>query len=540
MNSADIPTMDPAAMTDSASISVMKNVYETLLVYADDSVTSFEPVLATKWDTSADGLTYRFDLRPGVKFHSGNPLRCLDAEYTYERSMVTNSPSSSIWYLSEPLLGTQANAADDPSITWDRIDRAVECEGEQLVFTLPRPEPAFLERLTFAAQGIVDREHATGLGEWDGTEASWKDWVGRDLDESKLAEQPSGTGAYRVDSANATDITLLAFEDYWDGAPALKSVVRRLVPEQASRIQALLSGDADIAEPGSREVIETQLAGKPGIRIVDDLPSYEAAALHMNQNAEGSTNLGSGNWGDGVPPNFFADRDMRLCFVKAFDYVGYADAVLRGKGERRNVLLPPRFFGYDPSIPVPEMDLAAAETHCRAAHGGQAWEQGFTLNAAYREGSTTQQTSLEVLKQGLEAMNPKFKVNVVPKQWSDLISPSNIEVLRTGRWLAAFAESDNFYRTFYHPDGLYASYNHISTPELTRLVDEARYEPDDARQQELYSEIARLAQAEGLYVLLPVELGIEAYADTLRGIAPEDYNQLTGYFYKDLSKGETP
>ncbi|UFA49472.1 ABC transporter substrate-binding protein [Deinococcus radiophilus] len=534
--SADIPTLDPGTTYDTQSGLFVKNMYETLLTYSGTSLTELEGVLATEWEGNEDGTEYRFTLRENVPFHSGNIMTCADAEYTFQRNLVTNTADSGNWFIAESLLGTGANANDDDTITWERIDNAVQCDGETLVFTLPKADPAFLSKLAYYGQAIVDSQHAIEIGEWDGTGDTWKDAVGVDITGSPLAQGPSGTGAYRLVSNDANTISMEAFEDYWGGAPSIKNVVRQLVPEESSRIQAFLSGDADLVEFPSREVVETQVAGQPGVEIYDNITNLGAYGFTMNQQLEGSTNIGSGTWGDGIPTNFFQDENMRKCFVYAFDAPTYIAQVQRGKGEQLNVLLPKSFLGYDDSIEPQQFDLAQAEEFCQAAHDGAAWENGFTLNAAYREGSKSMQTALEILKQNIEAMNPKFKVNLVGKQWSDIIDATNKEAMVYVGWAPDYADPDNFIHTFYHTDGYYAPRGGLSDPELDALIDEARSTIDEDRRVELYSQIAQYTKDKAYFIHIPTGLGINAYHTNLEGYGAEFDNPLFGTYWKDMSK----
>ncbi|GHG39357.1 hypothetical protein GCM10017784_37780 [Deinococcus indicus] len=138
--SADIPTLDPGTTYDTASGQVVENLYETLVGYKGSSLTELEPLLATEWEANDAGTEYRFTLREGVKFHSGNDFTCADAEYTLRRNLVTNTADSGNWFISESLLGTPANANDDKSITWQRITDAVKCDGDVLVLKLPKTD----------------------------------------------------------------------------------------------------------------------------------------------------------------------------------------------------------------------------------------------------------------------------------------------------------------------------------------------------------------------------------------------------------------
>ena len=68
------------------------NVYEGLFKLTDDG--KVEPLLATKYTTSEDGLTYTFTLRDGVKFHSGKTLTSADVKRSIERVTADDSQSA--------------------------------------------------------------------------------------------------------------------------------------------------------------------------------------------------------------------------------------------------------------------------------------------------------------------------------------------------------------------------------------------------------------------------------------------------------------
>ena len=216
----NVNTLDPEGVYDTASGAVAENIYETLLGYVGDSITGLRGLLATDWTISDDGLTYTFNLREGVQFHSGNPFTCADVEYSIERILVMHDSQSGVWFQSEALLGTGSNANDDESITWAMIDNSVECLDDFTVqFNLPQIDPAFLVKLIYTNASIVDSAWAMANGEWDGTEATWREWVGRDPRGGYLHDQMSGTGPYRLVSWDGTDVVAEAFDGYWGNSP---------------------------------------------------------------------------------------------------------------------------------------------------------------------------------------------------------------------------------------------------------------------------------------------------------------------------------
>ncbi|WP_221088037.1 ABC transporter substrate-binding protein [Deinococcus aquaedulcis] len=539
---SDVPTLDPGATYDTGSGQVVENLYETLLTYKGNSLDELEPLLATAWEEGEGGREYRFTLREGVKFHSGNTMTCADAEYSFRRNLVTNHADSGNWFIAESLLGTNANANDDKSITWQRIADAVKCDGETLVFTLPKTDPAFLSKLAYVGQSIVDSKYAAELGEWDGTEATWQKAVGTDLTNSPLAQKPSGTGAYKLLEKSATSVTATAFEDYWGEKPQIKNVVLQQVAELAPRVQAFLKGDADLIETGGRAIIKAQLEGKDGVVVVDDLPDTTASALSMNQNIKGKA-LGSGKLdGQGIPANFFSDVDVRRGFVAAFDLPTYIEQVQLGKGEARNFLLPETFPGYDSSVEAAKFDPEIAKAAFQRAWGGQVWENGFAVNISYRAGSETAKTAMELLKKNIEALNPKFKVTIVAKEWSELIKAGNAgtEPMITTAWAPDYADPDNFVHTFYSSEGYYNPRIGARDEQIDTWINEARATTDAARRDELYAQVARRAQELALYIVLPSNPAFVVHRNTLQGVSAETFNPMTsfvtGTLWRKLSK----
>ncbi|MFC4426753.1 ABC transporter substrate-binding protein [Deinococcus navajonensis] len=540
--SSDVPTLDPGTTYDTGSGEVVENLYETLLTYEGNSLTELTPLLATEWKEEDGGKTYRFTLREGVKFHSGNEMKCADAEYTFRRNLVTNTSDSGNWFLAESLLGTASNANDDKSITWAKIENAVKCDGETLVFTLPKADPAFLSKLAYIGQAIVDSEHAKKIGEWDGTEATWKEAVGKDLTGSPLAQNPSGTGAYKLLKKDASAVTAVAFDDYWGDKPSIKNVIIQKIPEQAARLQAFQKGDADIVETGGRPIIESQLKGKPGITVVDDLPDTSAFGITMNQAIKGDV-VGSGKLdGAGIPANFFSDVNVRRGFVAAFDVPQYIQEVQNGKGEPRNFLLPDTFPGYNKDLEAPKFDLEAAKSAFQKAWGGQVWDKGFTLNVSYRANSIPAQTGMEMLKKNIESLNPKFKVNLVAKEWSQLIKDGNEgkEAMVMTGWAPDYADPDNFVHTFYSSEGYYQPRINFKDEQIDAWINEARTTTDTDRRNELYTNIAKRAMDQAYFIMMPSAPGILAHRDAVGGIGQDTFNPMisfgAGALWKNLTK----
>ncbi len=539
----DITTLDPSQAYDTASGEGIENMYETLLGYEGRDLTNLKPSLATAWRFTNDGKTLTFTLRKNVKFHSGATMTCTDAEYSFERHLITHD-SEAYPYISSTLLGF--SYWDDEAkakTTWAMIDKAAECNAQgQLVLTLPKKDPTALAKLSYLAMSVIEKKYTVGLGEWSGGESDWKQWIARDMADSALSRKPNGTGAYTFVSRNATQQVYKANPNYWDGAPKIENVVIQKVDELATRVLALNKGDTDITSVITRANLG-QVAGQPGVKVLDDLPSSASEMYFMNQNIKEPKELGSGKLdGKGIPANFFSDIDVRKAFANAFDANVIISKIFLGKGEIRTMAMPSTYLGYDKTAPVYTYNPERAANSFKRAFGGQVWANGFTVNIYHNTGNIRRQTIAELFKANVEKLNPKFRVNVVAIPFSELLSKADQGKLSSlvGSWAADYPDSDNFLRAFYHSeDGAFKGRLNYVDPEMNKLLDQAKGTDTVAARVTLYKSIARRAYDQVPGVLMPAAVGFLTYRDNLKGLA-ENWSPLAsgsfGTLWKNLSK----
>src|SRR5256712_5572640 len=167
------------------------------------------PCLATKWSESADGLTYDFELRQGVKFHNGDRLTAEDVKFSFERYKGAGAPELK------------------------KKVKAVEIVTPyQIRFQLHEPWPDFL---TFYATP------ATGAG-WI-VPKNYTEKIGNE----KFKDQPVGLGPYRfVSHQPGVELVLEAYEGCWRKMPNVKRLVMKSVPEPTTRLAMLKRQEADV------------------------------------------------------------------------------------------------------------------------------------------------------------------------------------------------------------------------------------------------------------------------------------------------------
>jgi peptide/nickel transport system substrate-binding protein len=168
------------------------------------------PSLAESWKESPDGKTYEFKLRPGLKFHNGDPVTTDDVKFSFERYKGAGA-----------------------KILQERVQQVEVVDPFVVRFHLKEPWPDFMTFFgtTATAAGIVvPRKYLTQVGD------------------DAFKKHPIGAGPYKfVSHKPGVEVVLEAYPGYWRRVPNVKTVVMKSVPEATTRAVMLKSGEIDIA-----------------------------------------------------------------------------------------------------------------------------------------------------------------------------------------------------------------------------------------------------------------------------------------------------
>lgn len=540
-------SLDPAFPYDNASQNAIYNVYETLIAFDGPALDRFVPRLAVAVPSlengliSADGLTYRFPIRKGVKFHDGTEMTAHDARYGLLRFMLTDRAGGPSALLLEPILGLSSTRDSSGAIVLDfaRVEKAVRVEGDSVVITLARPFAPFLAIMARWSY-VMPRAWAAKNGEWDGTAETWKQYNNPDKGSSYFHEHANGTGPFRVERWDKTArFILLARNDaYWRRPARLKRVLIKTVPEFNTRRLMLAAGDADMIDTPRPFV--AQLENLPGVKIADRLPRLATDPVFFftfDINMAGNPDVGSGQFdGEGIPSDFFTDSDLRKGFAFAFDYDALVNDTFKKTAKRALGPVPPGIPGYDPHQPHYSFDKAAAEAHFRRAWGGKVWQKGFKFTLTFNTGSENRQAACQILKKGVESLNPKFKVDVRGVEWASYLDKAQRRLMPmfSRGWYGDYPDAHNFVYAFYHSQGRYPSAQGYKNAELDKLVEAAVREPDAPKRRKLYREILRLGREEVPAIVTVHPVGVYALRQWVRGFY--DNPVLLGPYFYAFSK----
>jgi peptide/nickel transport system substrate-binding protein len=245
------------------------------------------PALAESWSESPDGLTYEFKLRPGLKFHNGDPCTAEDVVFSFTRYRGVG-------------------AAEFKA----KVKNVEVVDARTVRFHLHQPWPDFMTfyGTTATAAGIVvPKKYLEQVGE-DG-----------------YKKHPIGMGPYKfVSHTPGIELVLDANEAYWRHAPYIKRIVMKGVPEPTTRLAMLKRGEADIAFALEGEVAE-EVKRDPKLTLVDT----RHASIQWLDFAE--------QWD---PKSPWHDRQVRLAANYALDRQAINEAACLGFCPPTAVIIP--------------------------------------------------------------------------------------------------------------------------------------------------------------------------------------------------------
>ncbi len=353
---------DPATEY-SNGILAMSNMYETLTRY--NPVThAVGPLLATSWSKSANGLTWTFQLRHGVYFHTGRLMTAQAAKAAILRTMKLNGGAAYIW----------------------GAVRSISTSGPYtLVFHLKYPAPLDLEASADYSAYIYDTQ-AAGSG-------SLTKWLN--------APHDAGTGPYTVAAWNKGqefEVIQKAFPRYWGGwrGAHFKRVVFRVVPQDTTAAQLLRSGQVSFVEQLNPSLWNS-LRGAPGVRLVSS-PSWQNLLGQLNAKV--------------------LSLPVRQAISYGINYPGIV-AALQGAAVRSSGIVPAGLLGHFSNLPNYSYDPAKAAALLHQAGYGPG-RKPLNLTLTYTQGDSNEQVVATLIKSSLAKLNVNVSVQPLawPTQWA--------------------------------------------------------------------------------------------------------------------------
>jgi peptide/nickel transport system substrate-binding protein len=226
--SGDISKLDPHLSTGVFDITITFNLYDNVTSRHPDG--KLYPGLATDWKL-LNPTTWQFKLRPGVKFHNGEPLTSADVKFSVDRA---NDPN------------VRVSLVRTVFTTLDRIETP---DAATVNFHTKQPDPLLPARLGFYGGQVMPKKYYEAVG----AEA--------------FNAKPIGSGPVKfVEWVKDDRVVLDVFRDYWGGRVDIDRAIFRPIPEIAPRIAALLKGEEDIVTKLPADHID-RVAKNPATKV---------------------------------------------------------------------------------------------------------------------------------------------------------------------------------------------------------------------------------------------------------------------------------
>ena len=337
--SDDPKTLDPINTDIAEAVHVITNVFDTLVTY-DETTTELVPSLAESWETSNDGLTWTFKLRPGVLFHDGSPCNAAAVKLTFDRLLVPLPDQvPNLWLQDGPLAHPHVYIADRPYQSAYSMIQAIETPNDlTVIFKLSHPSAIFLNNMAMFPASIASPQ-------------------GLDTHGRNFAEHPVGTGPFKFVKWNrGQQLVLERFDGHWRGPAKIKTLIIVPVQENATRMQRLERGEIHIAEGLSPA--ELDVLAKNDRLVVQSHEAMNVAYLTMN-----------------VEKSPLGNHKVREAIALAIDKKTLLQIGYGGNAQVGVSMVPPTMWGHDKTLEDRPFDLAKAKQLMKEA----AKEEGLKL-----------------------------------------------------------------------------------------------------------------------------------------------------------------
>lgn len=429
----EIGQLDPHKARSMQDISYGNAVFDTLLRLHDKKVS---PGLAVSYKV-IDNKTWEFKLRKEVRFQNGEPFTAKDVKFSLDRLIdpATKNPFRSL-YLT--------------------IEKTTIIDDHTVVVNTNRPDPILDKRLCLTAWIIPSS------------------WIEKDGIEAFL-KKPFGTGPFKfVKWVKNDHLTLEAFKNYWGGRPKVDQIIMKPIPEAASRVAALETGEADIITNIPPFLIP-RLEQESGIGIQSVL-SGRIILVNLNTREDGQEPL--------------KNQKVRQALNHAVDKKLIIEKILMGSAKARATILTNYHFGFDPSFkPYPYDPEKAKKLLTEAGYGN-----GFTLDFVTPSGRYLMDKEVsEAICGMLSKVGVKTDLRVMEfgNFVKGLLGREHKGAYFVG-WGNTLDDAEGTYSNFFVEEAPACIYKTPIAEEVARLIKEARVEMDKEKRKKIYKRIQEL------------------------------------------------
>ena len=451
---ADPKTIDIQEQLSGGMLQFSHWVFDPLVRWSQEM--TFEPRLASSWKR-IDNLTMRFNLRRGVKFHSGNPFTAKDVVFTIKRFRK----SADFKGLFEPF--------EDPVVV---DEYTVDIKTK-------KPYPLMLNLMTYVFP--LDSKFYSGTD----AQGKQKDAVVK-VGYSFAKNNVSGTGAFKmVHREHGVKVMFERFKDYWDtNSPGnVDEFILTPIKSGATRLAALLSGDVDFITPVEpqdfkriRRNSNVKLFTYTGGRII---------TVQMNQKRHKA----------------LRNQKVRQAITYAVNNVGIEKKIMKGTATPAGQMSPKGYQGYKSSL-MPRYNLNKAKQLMEEA----GYADGFRATMiAPNNRYINDEKIAETFAAMLSKIGIKIDLKTMPKAqyWDEFDrQPADFQMIG---WHSDTEDSGNFYEFLLmcpNKETGYGQYNsgNYCNKEVDKLTLAAQTETDTKKRVKILQQVEQIIYDDAAYV----------------------------------------
>lgn len=438
MAAQDVGRLDPHFAVSTIDRVVVAWMFNGLVRFKPGSIdpAGIEPDIAERWESSADGKTWTFHIRPGVKFHGNyGEVTAEDVVFSLKKAATA---------------ATSAFSAD-----YRAFESIEAVDAATVRITLRTNVPSLLGLLTNYSGGyIVSKKAVEERGE-------------------AFTRSPIGTGPFALDRVTPNQSAeLVAHAGYFRGAPQIGRISYRFIPSDASRDLAFQNRELDLNYGRADQVWVNRTRQLPGV-TVDVFEPAELTILNLNTS---------------MPP--FNDIRIRQALAHAVN----RPEMVRWRGpdvsREAQSLVPRGYLGFTADNGLPQHDPA----HARALLAEAGFPNGITIKVIHTQ-LPEMLSGMQVLQQQLRRAGITLDLQVVEHATFHQQIRQNLSPL-VYYAAARFPIADIYLSQFFHGRSIVgtptAVTNFSHCNQADAQIDAARVSTDLEEQKKLWAEAQRI------------------------------------------------
>jgi peptide/nickel transport system substrate-binding protein len=490
-----IDALDPHSYGGWMTYRVLHNIFDGLV---DRDLTSSKaphapiaPGLAKSWLISPDGRTYTFHLRDGVRFHDGTLFDADAVKFNIDRMANPNAPQY------------DSKSARYSIFIWRYLKGVQVLDPFRVRIHLRETFSDFLAQMTEGGIGSAKML----------SPAAWQKYGN-----SGIKDHPVGTGPFKfLEKGKNGDIVLERNFDYWGKKPFLDRLIFKPIPDSATRVASLQTGEVDfifVPPPDTINILK-----KSGFKVVlGPTPHIWFMCLNM-QNRK------------------MQDPRVRKAINLAIDKEGMARQLLHGMAQPAYGLQTPGCPSYDPDFIDYEYDPQAARRLLSEAGYPKGLKIRFQTSTA-GSGQLIPVSMAEWIRRDLEKVGIDCRLDL--REWVKYIGlwatgmRRGVEAnqiswgMSSDYWLEVVAHSKNW-----GPEGRNTGY--YANPKVDQLLDLARAEHVQRRKTSLLKKANALITQDAAFVPIVNDLAPICMSEKVKGFvhAPAEWYDFKTVWVED-------